>query len=45
MTTLRGIGHTLPFLIADYNYAIMTALGVVVLELASITYIRSKYMR
>lgn len=44
MTTLGGIGHTLPFLIADYNYAIMTALGVVVLELASITYIRSKYM-
>ncbi len=44
MTTLGGIGHTLPFLIADYNLAIMTALGVVVLELAAITYIHSKYM-
>lgn len=44
MTTLGGIGHTLPFLIANYNLAITTALGVVVLELAAITYIRSKYM-
>ncbi|MGE4555713.1 MAG: iron exporter MbfA [Desulfovibrionaceae bacterium] len=44
MTTLGGIGHTLPFLIGNYHMAIMAALVVVVLELAAITWIRSKYM-
>ena len=44
MTTLGGIGHTLPFLIANYHTALMAALAVVVLELASITWIRSRYM-
>lgn len=44
MTTLGGIGHTLPFLIVNYHTALMAALAVVVLELASITWIRSRYM-
>lgn len=44
MTTLGGIGHTLPFLIHNYQLAIGVALGVVALELAAITWIRSRYM-
>ena len=44
MTTLGGIGHTLPFLIVNYHTALMAALVVVVLELAAITWIRSRYM-
>jgi rubrerythrin len=44
MTTLGGIGHTLPFLIGSYNVAISVALIVVALELAAITWIRSHYM-
>jgi len=44
MTTLGGIGHTLPFLIGDYQAALMAALAVVALELAAITWIRSRYM-
>lgn len=44
MTTLGGIGHTLPFLIPSYSLAISVALAVVILELAAITWIRSRYM-
>lgn len=44
MTTLGGIGHTLPFLIPSYHLAISVALAVVILELAAITWIRSRYM-
>jgi erythrin-vacuolar iron transport family protein len=44
MTTLGGIGHTLPFLIGDYRTAITAALAVVAVELAVITWIRSHYM-
>lgn len=44
MTTLGGIGHTVPFLIADYHLAILVALAVVALELAAITWIRARYM-
>lgn len=44
MTTLGGIGHTLPFLIGNYHLAITVALAVVALELAAITWIRSRYM-
>lgn len=45
MTTLGGIGHTLPFLIADYHVALTAAMLVVVLELAAITWIRNRYMQ
>ena len=44
MTTLGGIGHTLPFLIHDFRVAIGVACTVVVLELATITWIRKRYM-
>ncbi len=44
MTTGGGIGHTLPFLIADFRIAITVALAVVVVELAAISYIRHRYM-
>ena len=44
MTTLGGIGHTLPFLIRNFHLALWAA-GVVVLgELAMITWIRRRYM-
>jgi rubrerythrin len=44
MTTLGGIGHTLPFLIADFTTAMTAAVSVVVAELATITWIRNRYM-
>lgn len=44
MTTLGGIGHTLPFLIPSFQAAMTAAIVVVVLELAAITWIRKKYM-
>ena len=44
MTTLGGIGHTLPFLIPDFWTATMVAIAVVIVELALISWIRWKYM-
>jgi rubrerythrin len=44
MTTAGGIGHTLPFLIADFRAAFSVALLVVIVELAAISYIRHRYM-
>ena len=44
MTTLGGIGHTLPFLIPGYTLAMSVAFGVVAAELAAITWVRSRYM-
>jgi erythrin-vacuolar iron transport family protein len=44
MTTLGGIGHTLPFLIPDFHAAMIAAIAVVILELAAITWIRNRYM-
>jgi hypothetical protein len=44
MTTAGGIGHTLPFLIADFRIAFTVALLVVAVELAVISYIRHHYM-
>jgi len=44
MTTLGGIGHTLPFLIPSFSTATSIAFGVVVVELAIISWIRWKYM-
>ena len=43
MTTAGGIGHTLPFLIANFSEALMVALIVVVIELALISWIRWRY--
>jgi rubrerythrin len=44
MTTLGGLGHTLPFLIPDFWLATIIAIGVVIVELAIISYIRFRYM-
>lgn len=44
MTTLGGIGHTLPFLIPEFRAAMTAAIVVVLLELAAITWIRNHYM-
>ena len=44
MTTLGGIGHTLPYLIQDFWTATYLAGIVVVVELAAISWIRWKYM-
>jgi len=44
MTTMGGIGHTLPFLIANFHLAMVVAVAVVAVELAVISWIRHKYM-
>ena len=44
MTTAGGIGHTLPFLIKDFHVAFVAAVIIVALELATIAWIRNRYM-
>jgi rubrerythrin len=44
MTTVGGIGHTLPYLIPDFRTATGVAVVVVALELAAISWIRNRYM-
>jgi rubrerythrin len=44
MTTAGGIGHTLPFLIANFRYAMAVAVVIVAIELAVISWIRHRYM-
>lgn len=44
MTSVGGIGHTLPYLISDFRMATSVAVVVVVLELAAISWIRNRYM-
>ncbi len=44
MTVLGGIGHTLPYLLGDFKTATTVAIGVVVIELTAISWIRWKYM-
>jgi hypothetical protein len=44
MTTLGGIGHTLPFLLSNFWVATWIAVTVVALELAAIAWIRNRYM-
>jgi rubrerythrin len=44
MTTLGGLGHTLPYLIPDFWTATVIAIAVVVAELAVISWIRWRYM-
>ncbi|HEX6000374.1 MAG TPA: ferritin family protein [Hyphomicrobiaceae bacterium] len=44
MTTLGGVGHTLPYLIGDFRTATATAIAIVVAELWAIAWIRSRYM-
>jgi rubrerythrin len=44
MTTLGGVGHTLPFLIPSFHVAFTIAFAVVLVELGVITWIRHRYM-
>jgi rubrerythrin len=44
MTALGGLGHALPYLIADFWTATTVAGGVVVIELAVIAFIRNRWM-
>jgi rubrerythrin len=44
MTALGGIGHTLPFLIRNFQVAMVAAVVVVLVELGVITWIRHRYM-
>jgi rubrerythrin len=44
MTMLGGVGHTLPFLIPDFQTALITAICVVIVELGIISWIRWRFM-
>ena len=44
MTTLGGLGHTLPYLIPNYKTATGIAVGVVLAELGIISWIRHRFM-
>jgi len=44
MTTLGGIGHTMPFLLSDFYLALWVAVAVVAIELGVIAWIRKRYM-
>jgi len=44
MTALGGVGHTLPYLIADFRLATSIAVIVVAVELAAISWVRHRYM-
>ena len=43
VTTMGGVGDTLPFLITNFHVAMLVAVVVVGLELAAISWIRHKY--
>ena len=44
MTTLGGLGHTLPYLIPDFHIATTLAVAVVLVELWAIAWVRARYM-
>lgn len=44
MTAVGGLGHTLPYLIPDFQLATWVAIVVVIFELGVISWIRYKYM-
>ena len=44
MTTLGGVGHTLPYLISDFWTATSLAIAIVLVELWAIAWIRARYM-
>ena len=44
MTTLGGLGHTMPYLVRDVNTATSIAVVVVLVELGIISWIRRKFM-
>jgi len=44
MTTLGGLGHTMPYLIKNFNLATCVAIAIVAIELIVIAWIRKRYM-
>jgi rubrerythrin len=44
MTTLGGVGHTLPFLVPEFRIAMGIAVAVVLVELGVITWVRHRFM-
>ncbi len=44
MTTIGGVGHTLPYLISDFRTATTLAIAIVLVELWVIAWIRARYM-
>jgi VIT1/CCC1 family predicted Fe2+/Mn2+ transporter len=44
MTTVGGLGHTLPYLIPNFKIATSVAIVIVAIELAAIAYIRHRFM-
>jgi rubrerythrin len=44
MTAAGGLGHTLPFMLGDFHAAFVIAVGVVVVELIIISWIRCHFM-
>jgi rubrerythrin len=44
MTTVGGIGHTLPYLIPDFRVATGLAVVIVLIELWAIAWVRARYM-
>ena len=44
MTTLGGLGHALPYLLADFWTATILAMAVVFVELWAIAWIQNRYM-
>ncbi len=44
MTALGGIGHTLPFLTHNFDVALAVAIAIVLVELATITWVRHRFM-
>jgi rubrerythrin len=44
MTTIGGLGHTLPYLIPDFRVATTISVAVVMVELWAIAWIRARYM-
>jgi rubrerythrin len=44
MTTVGGVGHTLPYLIPHFGFATGLAIAVVLVELWAIAWIRSRFM-
>jgi len=44
MTALGGLGHTMPYLIPDVNIATTVAVGIVLVELGLIAWVRHRYM-
>jgi rubrerythrin len=44
MTALGGLGHALPYLVPNFSLATGIAIGVVLMELAAIAWVRHRYM-